>query len=280
MDETLEISLLRTFVAIDDWGGFGRAASALRKSQPTVSQHVRTLERRLGHALVERDGRKAKFTGAGERLLVEARRIIAVHDEALVRLDPTAARPLVVAATEMMAPALLTALTAGRGIRPAPPFTFLIERSGALTDAVAAGTVDLAVVLALGPDASGVELGAVPLRWFAAPGWQPPTDRPLPFVSHAEPPGLAQHAMRVLQDQVRQVETVAESPGLAGACAAARAGLGVAALPAAETDGHGLVSPGELPDLGAATVRLVARPGVDEQLLSRVARALADRFGR
>ncbi|MFC4137788.1 MULTISPECIES: LysR family transcriptional regulator [unclassified Microbacterium] len=86
MDETLDILLLRSFVAIDDFGGFGRAAEALHRSQPTVSQHVRVLENRLGHQLVEKDGRGSRFTPAGRRLLIEARRIIAVHDDAVGRL--------------------------------------------------------------------------------------------------------------------------------------------------------------------------------------------------
>ena len=86
MDETLDIALLRTLIAIDEHGGFGRAAEALHRSQPTVSQHVRVLERRLGHPLVEKDGRGARFTALGERLLIEARRIVAVHDDALERL--------------------------------------------------------------------------------------------------------------------------------------------------------------------------------------------------
>lgn len=86
MDETLDIALLRTLIAIDEHGGFGRAAEALHRSQPTVSQHVRVLERRLGHRLVEKDGRGARFTDRGERLLIEARRIVAVHDDALGRL--------------------------------------------------------------------------------------------------------------------------------------------------------------------------------------------------
>ncbi|MFB7249855.1 LysR family transcriptional regulator [Microbacterium sp. NPDC056234] len=86
MDVTLDITLLRTFVAIREHGGFGRAAEALQCSQPTVSQHVRVLERRLGRPLVEKSGRIARFTPSGERLLVEARRIISVHDEALRHL--------------------------------------------------------------------------------------------------------------------------------------------------------------------------------------------------
>ncbi|MBO0979617.1 LysR family transcriptional regulator [Microbacterium sp. SD291] len=86
MDETLDIPLLRTVVAIDDFGGFSRAAEALHRSQPTVSQHVRVLEHRLGRALVEKHGRGARFTADGRRLLAEARHLIAAHDAALRRL--------------------------------------------------------------------------------------------------------------------------------------------------------------------------------------------------
>jgi len=111
MDTILDITLLRTFVAIREHGGFGRAAAALRCSQPTVSQHVRVLERRLGRALVEKDGRVTRFTPVGERLLVEARLIIAVHDDALARLaEPAAADPAAPAPAPAPAPALAESL--------------------------------------------------------------------------------------------------------------------------------------------------------------------------
>lgn len=83
MAEPLNLVQLQTFVAIADCGGFGRAAVAIHLSQSTVSEHVRLLEQRLGHALVEKDGRRSRFTEAGERLLIEARRVLAVRDEAL-----------------------------------------------------------------------------------------------------------------------------------------------------------------------------------------------------
>jgi len=86
MSHLLDLTHLRSFLAIADTGGFGRAATALHVSQSTISQHVRLLEKRLGRPLVERAGRATRFTPAGERLLVEARRILAVHDDALARL--------------------------------------------------------------------------------------------------------------------------------------------------------------------------------------------------
>src|SRR6187431_1873483 len=79
----LDIGHLRTFVAIAEHGGFGRAAVALHVAQSTVSEHVRGLERCVAAPLVARHGRGARLTRAGEDMLVQARRLLAVHDDAV-----------------------------------------------------------------------------------------------------------------------------------------------------------------------------------------------------
>ena len=93
MPETLDIVHLRTLVAIADCGGFGRAAVALHISQPTVSQHVRTLERRLERTFIEKVGRKARFTPAGERLLAAYQAAPTPPDVVCVH-NPRMAEPL------------------------------------------------------------------------------------------------------------------------------------------------------------------------------------------
>ncbi|WP_374225734.1 LysR family transcriptional regulator [Nocardiopsis sp. B62] len=50
----LDLQLLRTFLAVHRSGSFTAAAQLLRLSQPTVTTQIRSLERRLGHALFER----------------------------------------------------------------------------------------------------------------------------------------------------------------------------------------------------------------------------------
>jgi DNA-binding transcriptional LysR family regulator len=85
MAEPLDLVNLRTLVAIADTGGFRRAADALHLSQPTVSQHVRLLERRLKQSLVVKDGRGSRFTEAGEKLVHEARILLAAHEQMLGR---------------------------------------------------------------------------------------------------------------------------------------------------------------------------------------------------
>ena len=280
MAETLDIIQLRTFVAIDECGGFGRAAAALHMSQPTVSQHVRSLERRLGQALVEKDGRKAKLTVAGERLLSEARRIIAVHDEALARLDVSHDRTIVIGSTETAAEQILPELlTTIRAAYPERQVQFVIDRSTQMIDSVSKGAIDLALVLDTGQAAPGIEVGALPLHWYASSAWVPPVgDLPVPLVAYVEPCGMRQRALRELGDQGRRVEIAAESGSLEGVIAAARAGLGLAVLPSIGRAPTGLVVRPDFPDLGHILVRLVTRRGLEQDVQATAVKAMESCF--
>ncbi|MEV4419788.1 LysR family transcriptional regulator [Patulibacter sp. NPDC049589] len=264
----LDIIHLRTFVAIAECGGFGRAAVTLHMSQPTVSQHVRGLEKRLGQPLVERAGRATKFTAAGEKLLLEARRILGVHDQALERLDVTKPRAIVVGSTETAADQILPELlTSIRAAYPDHGVQFHIDRSTQMEEGVDRGTIDLAVTLGLGPDLPGSEIGALPLNWYAAPGWEAPdAGEPWPLVAYVEPCGMRQRAFDELGGHGHHVEVVAESTSLEGVIAAARAGLGVAVLPTAGSVPSGLAVRRDLPDLGQISLRLLTRKGLDPEI--------------
>ncbi|MER5726767.1 LysR family transcriptional regulator [Streptomyces sp. NPDC002138] len=76
----MELRQLRYFVAVVEEGGFSRAAERLHIVQSAVSQQVRRLERELGLTLFERSTRRVTLTAAGERLLPEAREVLAAAD--------------------------------------------------------------------------------------------------------------------------------------------------------------------------------------------------------
>ncbi|GAA1748218.1 LysR family transcriptional regulator [Aeromicrobium alkaliterrae] len=268
MSRDLDLVQLRTFVAVVDCGGFGRAAASLHLSQPTVSQHVRGLERSVHTTLFTRDGRSSRLTPAGERLLGEARRILAVHDEALGRLDLVLEPTIVIGSTETAAeqvlPELLGAL---RAAFPGRQTQFHIDRSTQMIEGVAKGTLDLAVVLGLGSDTPGTKVGSLPLGWYSSRSWTPPLlGEAWPLVAYVEPCGMRQRALTVLGAHDHRVEVVAESTSLEGVIAAARAGLGLAVLPDAGTVPDGLVRRTELPALGDITMRLISRRGIDVEI--------------
>ena len=77
----LDIDLLRSFVTIADAGNFTRAAERLGRAQSTISLQMKRLEERVGRPLFGRDGRHAKLTEDGERLLDYARRIVRLNLE-------------------------------------------------------------------------------------------------------------------------------------------------------------------------------------------------------
>ena len=70
-----KLDQLQTFAHVVDLGSFSAAAARLGLTQPAVSLQVRQLERRLGVRLIERVGRRATATAAGEELLEHAKRI-------------------------------------------------------------------------------------------------------------------------------------------------------------------------------------------------------------
>jgi len=73
---SLSLEQLQAFVAAAETGSFSAAARRLGKAQSVVSAAVANLEIDAGNALFDRTGRYPVLTGAGERLLVEARVIL------------------------------------------------------------------------------------------------------------------------------------------------------------------------------------------------------------
>jgi DNA-binding transcriptional LysR family regulator len=63
-----ELRHLRTFKEAAERGSFVRAAEVLRYAQPTVTLHVRQLERAFGAKLFEKEGRGMRLTEAGRAL--------------------------------------------------------------------------------------------------------------------------------------------------------------------------------------------------------------------
>src|SRR6516165_129252 len=82
----MELHQLRYFVAVAQTGNFSRAAERCHVSQPSLSQQILKLERRLGQPLLNRLGRRAVLTDAGRLLLDRATNILATVDDAERRL--------------------------------------------------------------------------------------------------------------------------------------------------------------------------------------------------
>jgi DNA-binding transcriptional LysR family regulator len=73
---SLNLDQLRAFVEVVAHGNFTAAAKELNLSQPAVTHQIQELERRLNVTLVERLGKRAYLTEAGEKLIEHARALL------------------------------------------------------------------------------------------------------------------------------------------------------------------------------------------------------------
>ncbi|MFE3190826.1 LysR family transcriptional regulator [Nocardia sp. NPDC059240] len=79
----MDLRMLGYVVAIAEEGSVSAAARRLHLTQPTLSRQLRDLERRLGVALFEREGRGLTPTAAGVALVRRATAVLAEADAAL-----------------------------------------------------------------------------------------------------------------------------------------------------------------------------------------------------
>ena len=84
---SIDSELLRSFVAIADYGSFTRAANAVNRTQSAVSMQMKRLEEDvLRSPLFVLDGRNIQLTGEGQLLLGYARRILKLQGEVFTTL--------------------------------------------------------------------------------------------------------------------------------------------------------------------------------------------------
>ncbi|MDP5361215.1 MAG: LysR family transcriptional regulator [Paracoccaceae bacterium] len=89
MGRNLDMTALRSFVAVADTGGVTRAAGMLNLTQSAVSMQLKRLEESLNVALLDRTARTIALTPAGEQLLGFARSMLRTNDEVLRLLTAT-----------------------------------------------------------------------------------------------------------------------------------------------------------------------------------------------
>ena len=72
----MELYQLRTFIAVAQEGHLTRAADRLHLSQPSISAHIKSLEKEIGLNLFDRTPKGMRLTKQGETLLAHAHRVL------------------------------------------------------------------------------------------------------------------------------------------------------------------------------------------------------------
>jgi len=146
----MDVRRLEIFAKVAELGSFSRAADALFLTQPTVSEHVRALEDELGVQLLDRLGRGASPTRAGQLLLGYARRILALAAEARQAIDHFQGRmsgELIVGGSTIPGEYVIPALVARfRSKFPEVSISLVIGSSRQVTGWVEDGRVEVGIV--------------------------------------------------------------------------------------------------------------------------------------
>jgi len=232
MTARLDIDAMRVLCAIADHGGVTRAAEHLPLSQSAVSHKIRRLESQIGCRLLTRRPGAPLFSADGTRLLGYARRMLALHDEALQSLSK---QPLSghirLGMTEDVTSSDLSRLL-GRFSRlyPRVQVRTHVRQSLVLQEELAEGGLDLAIMQVFSQAVKDTDLVLLTERvhWVKAHDMELPETRPIPFLAYDDRCFYYDWA-RGLQAPV--LTTVLQCASSAGIASAVRAGLGVALLP-------------------------------------------------
>lgn len=181
MRRNLDMTALRSFVAVADSGGVTRAAGFLNLTQSAVSMQLKRMEESLGVALLDRSGRGVALTSEGDQLLSYARRMLALNDEAVGRLTAQEFEGEITLGVphDVVYPFIPQILQRFNAEYPRMRVNLVSSWTRKLRDLFARGDCDMILTTEVDCDAEGETLTNRPLIWIGAPGGQAWRARPL-----------------------------------------------------------------------------------------------------
>ena len=246
----LEIDALRALAAIHRHGGITKAAAALGLSQSAVSHKIRRLEVSLDCELLSRKPGAPMFTAAGQDLLDYARRILALHDEAVLSLSktPLAGRLQLGFTEDTACSDLARILGRFRRLHPNVSVRTKVRMSLVLRAMLERGELDAAIIQVFVHEVrpTDVVLYREGLHWVKHPDLALPPGDPIPFLSFDDDCFYRQWAFDIGRDEAI-LETVFECSSAAGIVSAVLAGMGVALLSDRHVNGEMQVLSDRLP---------------------------------
>jgi len=177
----LDMTTLRSFVAVADNGGVTRAATVLNLTQSAVSMQLKRLEEMLGLNLLDRSNRKIGFTPSGEQLLGYARRLVELNDEVVGRLTDQVWEGEVVLGVphDIIYPVIPRVLKQFHAAFPRVRVHLNSSYTSSLIESFGRGEMDVILTTESVVGPGGETLDEVPLRWFGAQDGTAWRQRPL-----------------------------------------------------------------------------------------------------
>ena len=283
----LDLTSLRSFVAIADAGGVARAPGFLDLTQSAVSMQIKRLEEVLDTQILDRSARQVGLTPAGEQLLGYARKMLALNDEVFGKLTRAEHEGEIVLGVphDIVYPAIPQVLQRFAREYPKMRVSLISSFTRVLKAQFARGECDVILTTENAVDAGGETIAELDLVWVGAPGGSRWKQRPLRLAyehncffrqgvqAELDRAGIAWE-MAVEADSTRVVEATVSAD------LAVHTVLAGSEPPYTERINHG----GQLPELSKMKVNMyVADPVHSEAVLAlsaMIRQAYVSRAGR
>ncbi len=231
MAAMLDLDQLKTLVAIAETGSFTRAGEVVFKTQSAISMQMRRLEERVGKPIFVRDGRASRFTEDGERLLLYARRMVRLSDEAIAVFDENELSGSVRLGTpddyaDRFLPEILARFSRSN---PLVEVSVTCESSTELLRQARSGDIDLAIITSCG-DGQVEVIREEPLVWIASSQHCAAEEEILPLAMFKPPCRFRDAAISALAASNRKYRILYQSDNSTAIAASVIAGLAVTAI--------------------------------------------------
>jgi len=225
MPVNLPTNLLRSFVAIVDSGSMLNAAEQVFVTQSALSLQIKRLEELVQQSLFTREGRKLQLTASGQVLLDYARRMLALHDEAVAAVNQGQfAGPIRVGMVQDVAETMLSGLLARFAeLHPDSQIYGRVAGTLELIELLHRGQLDIVIGYAAADDPAAIKISE--MHWYGKT--ELATTPVIPLAVLEQPCRFREAAIAALEAQGRPYRITVETPNLSTLRAAVEAGMGL-----------------------------------------------------
>ncbi|UCF89137.1 MAG: LysR family transcriptional regulator [bacterium] len=270
----LPTELLRTFVAVNDHGGFTRAAKVVHLTQSAVSMQMRRLEEIVGTNLFTRQGRSVALTSQGETLARHARQILKLQDEALSALvQPEVEGTVRLGIPDDYVGFLPPVFKRFSTTHPKVRVEVICRPTSDLHELMRGEELDLALVTANcgNPVTFGTVVRMEPVIWITSASKAVEKEDPVPLAMFTDQCYLHEAAIQMLEKMGRSCRVAYSSPSMAGLMAAVQSGLAVALVTRPNLpEGARILGPGDgFPVMPPVALEIHRRSGAAAEVLAQ-----------
>lgn len=229
---TIDLGLLRTFVAVIETGSVTAAARRLNITQPAVTQQINRLETSLDKPLFINQKRGKTLTSDGEMLHGYASAMLRLNDEALDRFShPVVSGRIVLGTPDLYASFFLPDILSDfASTFPTVQVDLRCALSKPLLDDFERGEIDIVLATQMPGNSAGRFVRSEPLHFVTSSNSKAHEKSPIPLAMLPSGNLYRDHAIQALEGHGRPWRMACESESIAGLLASVHAGLAVTVL--------------------------------------------------